>query len=270
MQQALDECRAQLTSHEKKFQDGERQMRRLHDEVRAQNQQPKPEVPMGLPSEVQAAMETRFSQIEETLQKHQRQYSQWQGDGVKDAQAIETYLTQVHNLVTELHQRQESTSSSSSMRPRKTKLSVAARRGDMKVELQSPEVCRIGEVVLIGGQEAKTVVNKDSLVFRFPLERDCPEGTIVRPLEDSEFLQAEGERLCLYRRGQEDDIHFKGYVDLIERSVPGRADIPDEEQDRAYAEDLDERIQRIIDARGHTCCWIKWWRSHGTPAILSA
>ena len=31
--------------------------------------------------------------------------------------------------------------------------------------------------------------------------------------------------------------------------VPGRADAPDEEQDRAYAEDLDERIQRIIDAR---------------------
>ena len=69
-------------------------------------------------------------------------------------------------------------------------------------------MCRIGEVVLIGGQEAKTVINKGSVVFRFPLERDYPEGTVVRPLEDNEFLQAEGERLCLYKRGQEDDIHF--------------------------------------------------------------
>ena len=61
---------------------------------------------------------------------------------MKDAQAIETYLTQVHNTVTEL---QDSTSSSSSTRPRMTKLPVAARRGDTKVEVQSPEVCRIGK-----------------------------------------------------------------------------------------------------------------------------
>ena len=121
---------------------------------------------------------------------------------MKDAQAIETYLTQVHNMVTELHQRQEAASSSSPITPRVTKLLAAARRGDTKVEVESPEACRIGEVVLMGGQEAKTVINKGSLVFRFPLERDYPEGTVVRPLEDNEFLQAEGERLCLYRRGQ--------------------------------------------------------------------
>ena len=68
VQQALDECRARLTTHEKKFQDGERQMRRLHDEVRAQNQQPKPEVPMGLPSEVQAArLRRRFKGIKGSI-----------------------------------------------------------------------------------------------------------------------------------------------------------------------------------------------------------
>ena len=74
------------------------------------------------------------------------------------------------------------------------------------MEVESPEACRIGEVILIGDQEAKMVINKGSLVFRFPLERDYPEGTVVRPLEDNEFLQAEGDRLCLYRRGHDDDI----------------------------------------------------------------
>ena len=53
-----------------------------------------------------------------------------------------------------------------------TMLSAAARQGDIKVEIYSPAVCHVGEVVLIGGQEAETVVNKGSLVFRFPLERD--------------------------------------------------------------------------------------------------
>ena len=73
--QALDELRVQLTSHKKKFQDGEKQMRLLDLEVRAQSQQPKPWVPMRLPSEVQVAMETRFSHIEEMLRRRQKQHA---------------------------------------------------------------------------------------------------------------------------------------------------------------------------------------------------
>ena len=133
-----------------------------------------------------------------------------------------------------------------------TKPSAAARKGDTKVEVESSEACRVGEVVLIGEREAKMVVDKGSLVFPLPLERDYPEGTIVRLLEENEFLQAEGDRLCLYRRSHEDDIHFVCYVDLIERSTPERADPTDEAQDRAYAEDLEARIQRIMDAREAT------------------
>ena len=75
------------------------------------------------------------------------------------------------------------------------------------------------------------VIDKGSLVFRLPLERDYPEGTIARPLDENEFLQAEGDRLCVYRRGQEDDIHFVCYVDLLERSTPERAD-PEEVDSR--------------------------------------
>ena len=39
------------------------------------------------------------------------------------------------------------------------------------MEVQSPDVCRAGEIVLTGGLEAKTVISKGSLVFRVPLER---------------------------------------------------------------------------------------------------
>ena len=60
----------------------------------------------------------------------------------------------------------------------------------------------------LGEQEAKMVVDKGSLIFRFPIERDYPEGTVVRPLAENEFIQSEGDRLCVYRRGPEDDIHY--------------------------------------------------------------
>ena len=53
-------------------------MRRLQEEVAALRIQPKPEVQEGLPMDVQAALETRFTRIEEALQKSQQQYSQWQ------------------------------------------------------------------------------------------------------------------------------------------------------------------------------------------------
>ena len=47
------------------------------------------------------------------------------------------------------------------------------------MEMHSPDVCRVGEIVLIGGKEAKeakTVVYNGRLVLRLPLERDYPEG----------------------------------------------------------------------------------------------
>ena len=63
VQHALDKHRTQLGTHEKKLQDGERHMHRLHEEVTAHKNQPKPEVREGLPSDVQVAMETRFTRI---------------------------------------------------------------------------------------------------------------------------------------------------------------------------------------------------------------
>ena len=81
-------------------------------------------------------------------------------------------------------------------------------KGDLRVEVEAPDAFRVGEVVVLGEQEAKMVIGKGSLIFRFPIEGNYPEGTVIRPLADDEFLQAEGDRLCVYRRGSDDDVHL--------------------------------------------------------------
>ena len=101
----LDESRRQLEVQERKIQEGERHLNRLQEEMNADRARPMPERQEGLPVDVQAGLETRFAQIEEKLQKSQRQYSQWQGDSVRDFQSVEAYLTRVHTMVTELHER---------------------------------------------------------------------------------------------------------------------------------------------------------------------
>ena len=134
--------------------------------------------------------------------------------------------------------------------PRLTKLTAAAMKGDLRVEVAAPDAFRVGEVVVLGEQEAKMVVGKGSLIFRFPIEGSYPEGTVIRPLADDEFLQSEGDRLCVYRRGPEDDIHYVCRVDLMERTNPERAREGDEAQEHAYGDlELDARIQRLLEAR---------------------
>ena len=103
--------------------------------------------------------------------------------------------------------------------------------------------------MLLGEQEAKMVIDKGSLVFRFPIERDYPAGTVIRPLSEIEFIQSEGDHLCVYRRGPDDDIHYACHVDLLERVTPERGGEVDEAQEHAYEEDLEARIQRVIEAR---------------------
>ena len=115
-------------------------------------------------------------------------------------------------MVLEGHQAEAS--SSSPKRPRLTRLASAAWKGDFRVEVEAPDTFHVGEVVILGEQEAKMVVDKGSLIFRFPIERDCPEGTVIRPLADDEFLQSEGDHLCVYRRGSDDDIHYVCRVEL--------------------------------------------------------
>ena len=66
----------------------------------------------------------------------------------------------------------------------------------------------MGEIVLIGGQEARTVLGKSSLIFKVPLEGDYPEGTMVRPLRENEFLHLDGEDVYIYARNADGESHL--------------------------------------------------------------
>ena len=156
-------------------------------------------------------------------------------------------MDRVHKMIQEVHQEG---ASQPPKRPRLTRLTTAAMKGDLRVEVKESDTFRVGEVVVLGEREAKMVIGKGSLIFRFPIEGSYPEGTVIRPLADDEFLQAEGDRLCVYRRGSDDDVHYVCRVDLIERALPERASEGDEAQDHAYGDlELDARIQRIMEAR---------------------
>ena len=201
----------------------------------------KPERHEGIPEDIRRAIEDSFAEIEEKLQRNQHQTSSWQEDSVRDFQAVEAYLTRVHNMIMETQQTEGPSSTPS--RPRMTRLTAAARKGDLRVEVESSDVCPVGEVVLLGEQEAKMVVDKGSLIFRFPIESDYPEGTVIRPLAENEFIQSEGDRLCVYRRGSDDDIHYVCRVDLMERATPERVSEIDEAQEHAYGDlELEARV----------------------------
>ena len=216
--------------------------------TRVCKREPQPEGHQGISDEVQRGIEDRLAKIEGRLTRHQQQTSSWQEDSVRDFQAVEAYMDRVHRMVQEVHQ--AGASQPTPKQPRLTKLTAAATKGDLRVKVEAPDVFRVGEVVVLGEQEAKMVIGKGSLTFRLPIEGNYPEGTAIRPLADDEFLQAEGDRLCVYRRGLDDDVHYVCRVDLIERALPERASEGDEAQDHAYGDlELDARIQRLIEAR---------------------
>ena len=233
---------------ERKVREGEQRFSQLQKEIRVCKREPQPEGHQGISEETQRSIEDRLAKIEGRLTRQQQQTSSWQEDSVRDFQAVEAYLTRVHKMVQEIQQAEALPSTPK--QPRLTKLTAAAMKGDLRVEVAAPDAFRVGEVVVLGEQEAKMVVGKGSLIFRFPIEGNYPEGTVIRPLADDEFLQSEGDRLCVYRRGPDDDIHYVCRVDLMERANPERASEGDEAQDHAYGDlELDARIQRLIEAR---------------------
>ena len=215
----------------RKIREGEQRLFQLQEEVQNSQRMPKPERHEGISDEIRRAIEDRFAKIKEKLLRQQQQTSSWQEDSVRDFQAVEAYLTRVHKMVMEGQQNEAS--SSTPNRPKMTRLTTAAWKGDLRVEVESPDTFHVGEVVLLGEQEAKMVIDKGSLIFRFPIERDYPEGTVIRPLAENEFIQSEGDRLCVYRRGPDDDIHYVCRVDLMERVNSERASEVDEAQEHA-------------------------------------
>ena len=202
----LGKALQQVEVLERRVRDGEQRFSQLQQEIRDCKREPQPEGHQGISEEFQQGLEDRLAKIEGRLARQQQQASSWQDDSVRDFQAVEAYLTRVHKLVQEIQQTEALPSAPK--QPRLMKLTAATTKGDLRVEVSEPDAFRVGEVVVLGEREAKMVVGKGSLIFRFPIEGNYPEGTVIRPLADDEFLQSEGDRLCVYRRGPDDDIHF--------------------------------------------------------------
>ena len=111
-------------------------------------------------------MNSRLLRLEGELRKQQQQYDRMHEDSVENAKAIKSYLGQVHEMVTDLNRQQGSSSSTSTQKkPRMTTLSRAARKGDLKIQVHTPEVCPVGEIVLIGGQGRTTKASRQNYCF---------------------------------------------------------------------------------------------------------
>ena len=166
-------------------------MRRLQGGIaeltRLQNLRVKEEPPSSGSPEVTR----RLVQLEEGLRNQQRAYDQLREDNVEDARSIKGYLDQVHEMVTSLLRRQHDLppAEPEAVQSQMTKMTSASQKGDVKVEVQDSGFCRVGEIVLVGGKEARTVISEGGRIFRVPLEDDCVEGTTIRSLRDNEFLQ---------------------------------------------------------------------------------
>ena len=166
----------QMEVLERKVREGEQRFSQLQKEVRDCHIKPKLEKHQGISEETRRTIEDRLAKIEGRLTRQQQQTSSWQEDSVRDFQAVEDYMTRVRKMVLEIQQAEALPSTPK--QPRLTKLTASAMKGDLRVEVAAPDAFRLGEVVVLGEQEAKMVVGKGSLIFRFPIEgkfpgRDC-------------------------------------------------------------------------------------------------
>ena len=183
-EQALEQCRSQMAAQERKIEEGEQQLRRLRREMAELSSQNTPRAEDSIVPSQDPELAIRLSQLVEGMKDQKRALEQLQEDSIEDARSIKRYLDQVHDLVASSLQKEQMQESASPewARPDSTRLTKAARKGDSKVEVEDSNFCRIGEIVLIGGQEARTVLGKNSLIFKTPLEGEYPEGTTVRHL----------------------------------------------------------------------------------------
>ena len=239
-EQALEQCRSQMTAQERKIDESEQQLRRLQREVGELSNQNTPRAENSVVPNRDPELAIRLSQLEEGLRNQKRALEQLQEDSVEDARSIKRYLDQVHDLVSSSLQREQTSGSAfpERARPESTRLTQAARKGDSRVEVEDSSFCRIGEIVLIGGQEARTVLGKSNLIFKTPLEGEYPEGTTVRHLRENEYLQLDGEDVYVYARNAEGESHLVCCVDLIHRESPERAEERDDLRDQVYSDDL--------------------------------
>ena len=106
-----------------------------------------------------------------------------------------------------------------------------------------------GRLCSLVARKQGAVLGKSSLIFKAPLDGEYPEGTIVPSLRDNEFLQLDGENVYVYARNADGESHLVCGVDLTYRATPEWAEERDDVQDQVYSDDLDQRVQRAVDAR---------------------
>ena len=246
--QTLAQCQTQMAVQAGRISEGEIQLRRLREEVAALSSQSVSRMDEGNVPNRDPELAVRLSQLEEGLRAQQRVLKQMQKDCVEDAKEVKQYLDQIHDLVTDTLQAAEP-STPERARVESTRLTKVARKGDLRVEVEDTEFCRVGEIVLIGGQEARTVLGKSSLIFKVPLDGEYPEGTAVRTLQENEFLQVDGENVYVYERRPDGASHLVCGVDLTYRASPEWAEERDDVQDQVYSDNLDQRVQRAVEAR---------------------
>ena len=217
--QTLAQCQTQMAAQSERIDEGELQLRRLREEVAALFSQSVPQMDEGNVPNRDPELAVRLSQLEEGLRTQQRVLRQIQKDSVEDAKEVKQYLDQVHDLVTDALQAAEP-STPERAGTESTRLTKVARKGDLRVEVEDTEFCRVGEIVLIGSQEARTVLGKSSLIFKVPLDGDYPEGTVVRTLQDNEFLQVDGENVYVYEQKPDGESHLVCGVDFNVSCIP--------------------------------------------------
>ena len=249
-EETIAQCQSQMASQAGRIDEGEQQLKSLQKEVAELRSQLTPRVEDSNVPNRDPELAIRLSRLEEGMKAQQRALRQLQQDTVEDAKTVKQYLDQVHDMMTATLQTAESLTPERA-KPESTRLTKVARKGDYRVDVEDiiTDFCRVGEIVLIGGQEARTVLGKSSLIFKVPLDGEYPEGTTVRSLRENEFLQLDGEDVYVYARAADGECHLVCGVDLTHRATPEWADERDDAQDQAYADDLDQRVQRAVDAR---------------------
>ena len=245
--EALTQCRSQLTAQAQRIEDGQQHLRRLQQEVTELIGQSTPRVEQNVPNR-DPELAIRLSQLEEGMKAQQKTMKQIVKDNAEDAQDVKQYLDQVHDLLTTTLETVNATTPERATGGM-TRLSKVARRGDLRIDVEDSDFCKVGEIVLVGGQEARTVMGKSSLIFKVPLNGEYPEGTTVRTLRENEFLQLDGEHVYVYAQDLEGQSHMVCGVDLVHQAPPEWAEERDEVQDQAYSDDLDQRVRRAVDAR---------------------
>ena len=163
-EEALIQCRSQLAAQAQQIDDGQQHLRRLQHEVAELNGQSTPRVEQNVPNR-DPELAIRLSQLEEGMKAQQRAMKQLVKDNAEDAKGVKQYLDQVHDLLTTTLEAVSATTPERAPGGM-TRLSKVARRGDLRIDVDESDFCKVGEIVLIGGQEARTVMGKSSLIFK--------------------------------------------------------------------------------------------------------